>query len=86
MKQIDIYQRIFAATSRCSAASSRRSLVGCDIVPYLVVSNAARYATERIKFRNLDMVTDALPAGDLLHHQAGFPTPLERRYRHHEQR
>ena len=39
--------------------------VGCDIVPDLVARNVARFATEHIEFRNLDVVTDALPEGDL---------------------
>jgi SAM-dependent methyltransferase len=39
--------------------------VGCDIVPGLAVRNASRFASERIEFRNLDIVTDPLPEGDL---------------------
>jgi SAM-dependent methyltransferase len=39
--------------------------VGCDIVPGLVAHNTARFATECIEFRNLDIVTDPLPEGDL---------------------
>ena len=45
--------------------SPELSYVGCDIVPGLVASNAAQFTTDRIKFRNLDVVTDPLPAGDL---------------------
>jgi SAM-dependent methyltransferase len=45
--------------------SPELSYVGCDIVPGLVASNAARFASERIKFHDLDVVTDPLPAGDL---------------------
>jgi SAM-dependent methyltransferase len=41
------------------------SYVGCDVVPGLVARNAARFATEHIEFRNLDVVTDPLPEGDL---------------------
>jgi SAM-dependent methyltransferase len=39
--------------------------VGCDIVPGLVSRNTARFATERIEFRTLDVVADPLPEGDL---------------------
>jgi SAM-dependent methyltransferase len=39
--------------------------VGCDIVPGLVARNAARFGSEHIEFRNLDVVTDPLPKGDL---------------------
>jgi SAM-dependent methyltransferase len=39
--------------------------VGCDIVPGLMARNAAQFANERVQFRNLDIVTDALPEGDL---------------------
>jgi SAM-dependent methyltransferase len=39
--------------------------IGCDIVPGLVARNAADFATEHIEFRNLDIVTDPLPEGDL---------------------
>jgi SAM-dependent methyltransferase len=45
--------------------SPELSYVGCDIVPGLVARNAARFATECIEFRNLDVVTDPLPEGDL---------------------
>jgi SAM-dependent methyltransferase len=40
------------------------SYIGCDIVPGLVARNTARFATEHIEFRNLDIVTDPLPEGD----------------------
>jgi SAM-dependent methyltransferase len=39
--------------------------VGCDIVPELVAHNNAMYGTERITFRQLDLVSDPLPEGDL---------------------
>jgi SAM-dependent methyltransferase len=45
--------------------SPELSYVGCDIVPGLAARNATRFANERIEFRNLDMVTDPLPEGDL---------------------
>jgi SAM-dependent methyltransferase len=45
--------------------SPELSYIGCDIVPGLVARNAARFATEHIEFRNLDIVTDPLPEGDL---------------------
>jgi SAM-dependent methyltransferase len=45
--------------------SPELSYVGCDIVPGLVASNTARFASERVKFHNLDVVTDPLPTGDL---------------------
>jgi SAM-dependent methyltransferase len=45
--------------------SPELSYVGCDIVPGLAARNAAQFASERIAFRNLDMVTDPLPEGDL---------------------
>jgi SAM-dependent methyltransferase len=45
--------------------SPELNYVGCDIVPGLVARNAARFGTERIEFRTLDVVTDALPKGDL---------------------
>ena len=41
------------------------SYVGCDIVPGLAARNAARFANEQIEFRQLDIVTDPLPEGDL---------------------
>jgi SAM-dependent methyltransferase len=45
--------------------SPELSYVGCDIVPGLAARNTARFANERIEFRNLDIVADALPEGDL---------------------
>jgi SAM-dependent methyltransferase len=39
--------------------------VGCDIVPGLVARNSAQFASEHIEFRNLDIVSDPLPEGDL---------------------
>src|SRR5262249_22061531 len=45
--------------------SPELNYVGCDIVPNLVAHNTARFATERIEFRTLDLVTDPLPNGDL---------------------
>lgn len=41
--------------------SPELNYVGCDIVPGLVAHNTARFATERIEFRTLDLVTDSLP-------------------------
>jgi SAM-dependent methyltransferase len=43
--------------------SPELSYVGCDIVPGVAARNTARFANERIEFRNLDMVTDPLPEG-----------------------
>src|SRR5262249_12704211 len=40
------------------------SYIGRDIVPGRVARNAAQFATERIEFRNLDVVTDPLPRGN----------------------
>jgi SAM-dependent methyltransferase len=45
--------------------SSELRYVGCDIVPDLVARNAARFGSKHIEFRNLDVVTDPLPKGDL---------------------
>jgi SAM-dependent methyltransferase len=45
--------------------SPELSYVGCDIVPGLVARNDARFGNEYIEFRNLDVVTDPLPEGDL---------------------
>ena len=45
--------------------SPELSYVGCDIVPGLVARNVTRSGTEHIAFRNLDVVTDPLPQGDL---------------------
>jgi hypothetical protein len=39
--------------------------IGRDIVPELVAYNSQRFATDRISFRNLDIVVDPLPAGDI---------------------
>jgi SAM-dependent methyltransferase len=49
----------------CRILSPEVSYVGCDIVPGLAARNAARFANERIEFRQLDVVTDPLPEGDL---------------------
>jgi SAM-dependent methyltransferase len=49
----------------CRILSPDLSYVGCDIVPGLAARNAARFANARIEFRNLDIVTDPLPEGDL---------------------
>jgi inositol phosphorylceramide mannosyltransferase catalytic subunit len=38
--------------------------VGCDIVPELIAHNAKMYANDRIGFRQIDIVSDPLPAGD----------------------
>jgi SAM-dependent methyltransferase len=56
--------------------------VGCDVVPGLVARNEARFATEHIEFRNLDVVTDPLPEGDLCIIRQVFQQPLEWRYRY----
>jgi SAM-dependent methyltransferase len=45
--------------------SPELTYVGCDIVPGLVARNAERFASERIEFRTLDVVSDPLPEGDL---------------------
>ncbi|HEV2500879.1 MAG TPA: glycosyltransferase [Terriglobia bacterium] len=39
--------------------------IGCDIVPGLIAENTRQYANERITFRRLDMVSEALPAGHI---------------------
>jgi len=39
--------------------------VGCDIVPELIAHNIKTYADERISFRELDLVGDPLPHGDV---------------------
>jgi len=39
--------------------------VGCDIVPAVVERNSARYASDRVSFRALDIVTDTPPKGDI---------------------
>jgi SAM-dependent methyltransferase len=39
--------------------------IGCDIVPELIAHNTRTHASERVSFRQLDMVVDALPAGDI---------------------
>jgi SAM-dependent methyltransferase len=39
--------------------------VGCDIVPELVTHNNAAYATDKVGFRQLDLVSDPLPDGDV---------------------
>ena len=39
--------------------------VGCDIVPGLITHNHRAYASNGIRFRDLDMVTDELPDGDI---------------------
>ena len=39
--------------------------VGCDIVPELIAHNIKSYADERVSFRQLDIVSDPLPAGDV---------------------
>ena len=39
--------------------------VGCDIVPELIAHNDKLYATDRISFRCIDIVSDPLPAGDI---------------------
>jgi SAM-dependent methyltransferase len=41
------------------------SYVGCDIVKPLIDSNTARFGTNGILFRYLDIVRDELPQGDL---------------------
>jgi hypothetical protein len=39
--------------------------VGCDIVPELVAHNNAVYATDKVSFCRLDLVSDPLPNGDV---------------------
>ena len=39
--------------------------IGCDIVPELIEHNTRNYATDRISFRRLDIVTDPLPIADV---------------------
>jgi hypothetical protein len=39
--------------------------VGCDIVPELIAHNTETYANEQISFRQLDIVADPLPDGDV---------------------
>jgi SAM-dependent methyltransferase len=39
--------------------------VGCDIVPELIAHNNAAYATDKISFRQLDIISDPLPNGDV---------------------
>ena len=39
--------------------------LGCDIVPELVAHHTRTYANERVTFRQLDIVADALPEGDV---------------------
>jgi SAM-dependent methyltransferase len=39
--------------------------VGCDIVPELLEHNNKIYADERVSFRQLDIVSDPLPGGDV---------------------
>ena len=39
--------------------------IGCDIVPELIAYNSAHFANERVSFRRLDVVCDALPDGDV---------------------
>jgi SAM-dependent methyltransferase len=39
--------------------------VGCDIVPELVAHNNAAYGGNRVRFRELDLVSDDLPSGDV---------------------
>jgi SAM-dependent methyltransferase len=39
--------------------------VGCDIVPELIAHNNAAYATDKVGFRQLDLVSDPLPDGDV---------------------
>ena len=39
--------------------------VGCDVVATLVARNNATYGSDRVSFRQLDIVTDPLPPGDV---------------------
>ena len=39
--------------------------LGCDIVPELVAHNTKLYSGERVEFRQIDIVADALPPGDI---------------------
>jgi hypothetical protein len=40
--------------------------IGCDIVPELIEHHTHTYASERIRFCQLDIITDALPEGDVI--------------------
>jgi O-methyltransferase domain len=39
--------------------------LGCDIVPELIVHNTSLYGSAQIRFRQLDIVADPLPEGDI---------------------
>jgi hypothetical protein len=39
--------------------------IGCDIVPELIAHNVRTYASEKVSFRQLDIVSDPLPEGDV---------------------
>jgi SAM-dependent methyltransferase len=45
--------------------SPELSYIGCDIVPSLIAHNNAKFATERVEFRTLDIVADPLPQGEM---------------------
>jgi SAM-dependent methyltransferase len=39
--------------------------VGCDIVPELIARNNERFGSDRVSFRQVDIVVDPLPEGDV---------------------
>jgi hypothetical protein len=39
--------------------------IGCDIVPELIAHHLKTHATDRIRFQQLDLVSDPLPGGDV---------------------
>jgi SAM-dependent methyltransferase len=39
--------------------------IGCDLVPEMIAHHTKTYANERISFRELDIVVDPLPEGDI---------------------
>ncbi|MBS0619841.1 MAG: class I SAM-dependent methyltransferase [Verrucomicrobia bacterium] len=43
-----------------------RNYLGLDIIPWLIAKNQALYASERVQFKQLDVLIDPLPDGDLL--------------------
>src|SRR5690606_31565392 len=40
--------------------------IACDIVPDLIEFNKKKYRTHNVDFRVVDLVTDVLPAGDIV--------------------
>lgn len=39
--------------------------LGCDLLPELIAHNTENFATKRVRFRRLDIVSDPLPKGDV---------------------